>query len=58
MNKLPEWKFVEIPENQSQKIDAHVEIFCKDCTNTLNIEKCDTCESGSNWEGEETPDGE
>jgi len=37
-----------IKPNQAQKIDAHIEIFCKDCINTLNIEKCDTCESGSN----------
>jgi len=44
---------MSIKTNFYQKETAKLEIFCKDCINTLNIEKCDTCESGSNWEGDE-----
>ena len=35
---------------EAQKVNAHSKIFCKDCKNTKNPQKCYDCESGSEWE--------
>jgi len=34
---------------EAQKVNAHSKIFCKDCKNTKNPQKCYDCESGSEW---------
>ena len=36
---------------EAEKVNAHAKIFCKDCNNTKNPQKCYECESGSEWDG-------